>query len=373
MVRAIPYYSGGQYAQLLRAPHRRRRRSRQPHHRHNPRTARYRSRRPGAPRTGRTRAALQRAPAPLCLRRSPSRKLPAPASASKMAKSAGRSGASASRSTPARDLCSTRWAMRIAAACARFSIADRFRKWWSPTAIPPAAGSSATASMPANWGSDSMPHHSAPGVDCPRELYALRRGPIRCRRPPRCHSRAPSPSTNATAGIAWKHDEEARRARDLVLGFVSTVGNYDYGFDWIFHQDGTLEMRVALTGVMAAKAIADGCARPVQPQSRTQPRGAPPPALFHLPARSGCGRSHAQSSGRDEHRAGACRSGESLRRRLSDGRNSLPDRRRGAAQSGPFHRPQVDRDQSESAQCARPPHRIRPAPRRERRAFRSTR
>ncbi len=40
-------------------------------------------------------------------------------------------------------------------------------------------------------------------------------------------------------GIAWKHDDEARRARDLVLGFVSTVGNYDYGFDWIFHQNGT--------------------------------------------------------------------------------------------------------------------------------------
>jgi primary-amine oxidase len=60
------------------------------------------------------------------------------------------------------------------------------------------------------------------------------------------------------AGIAWKHDEEARRARDLVLGFVSTVGNYDYGFDWIFHQDGSLEMRVSLTGIMAAKAVADG-------------------------------------------------------------------------------------------------------------------
>ena len=59
-------------------------------------------------------------------------------------------------------------------------------------------------------------------------------------------------------GIAWKHDQDARRARDLVLSFVSTVGNYDYGFDWIFHQDGTLEMRTALTGVMAAKAVADG-------------------------------------------------------------------------------------------------------------------
>jgi primary-amine oxidase len=63
-------------------------------------------------------------------------------------------------------------------------------------------------------------------------------------------------------GIAWKHDDEARRARDLVLGFVSTVGNYDYGFDWIFHQDGSLEMRTSLTGVMAAKAIADGAHDP---------------------------------------------------------------------------------------------------------------
>jgi primary-amine oxidase len=59
-------------------------------------------------------------------------------------------------------------------------------------------------------------------------------------------------------GIAWKHDDETRRARDLVLGFVSTVGNYDYAFDWIFHQDGSLEMHVGLTGVMAAKAILPG-------------------------------------------------------------------------------------------------------------------
>lgn len=60
------------------------------------------------------------------------------------------------------------------------------------------------------------------------------------------------------AGIAWKHGYEARRARELVLSFVSQVGNYDYGFDWIFRQDGTLEVRVALTGIMAVKAVAEG-------------------------------------------------------------------------------------------------------------------
>lgn len=60
------------------------------------------------------------------------------------------------------------------------------------------------------------------------------------------------------AGIAWKHGPEARRARELVLSCVSVVGNYDYGFDWIFRQDGTLEVRVALTGIMAVKAVPEG-------------------------------------------------------------------------------------------------------------------
>jgi primary-amine oxidase len=59
-------------------------------------------------------------------------------------------------------------------------------------------------------------------------------------------------------GIVWKHDDEVRRGRALVAGFVCTVGNYDYGFDWIFRQDGSLEMKVSLTGIMAAKAVADG-------------------------------------------------------------------------------------------------------------------
>jgi primary-amine oxidase len=72
----------------------------------------------------------------------------------------------------------------------------------------------------------------------------------------------PSVSRNVVAlyerddGILWKHDDEVRRGRALVLGFVSTVGNYDYGFDWIFRQDGSLEMKVSLTGIMAAKAVA---------------------------------------------------------------------------------------------------------------------
>jgi len=62
-------------------------------------------------------------------------------------------------------------------------------------------------------------------------------------------------------GILWKHDDydshtnESRRARELVLSSIATIGNYDYGFNWVFHQDGTLEMEVQLTGIMEPKGV----------------------------------------------------------------------------------------------------------------------
>jgi primary-amine oxidase len=64
------------------------------------------------------------------------------------------------------------------------------------------------------------------------------------------------------AGVAWKHGDHARRARELVAAFSTQVGNYQYGFDWIFHQDGSMEARVELTGIMAVKAVPDGAHEP---------------------------------------------------------------------------------------------------------------
>ena len=60
------------------------------------------------------------------------------------------------------------------------------------------------------------------------------------------------------AGIAWKHGSEVRRARELVLSYSSQPGNYQYGFDWLFRQDGAIEVRVGMTGIMAVKGVADG-------------------------------------------------------------------------------------------------------------------
>ena len=62
-------------------------------------------------------------------------------------------------------------------------------------------------------------------------------------------------------GVLWKHFEyysnttESRRARELVVFSLVTVGNYDYGFTWVFRQDGSIEMQAVLTGIMLAKGV----------------------------------------------------------------------------------------------------------------------
>ncbi len=57
-------------------------------------------------------------------------------------------------------------------------------------------------------------------------------------------------------GVLWRHEAHTRRARQLVLMSFSTIDNYDYAFRWIFHQDGTLESEVLLTGQMNVKTVA---------------------------------------------------------------------------------------------------------------------
>jgi primary-amine oxidase len=77
------------------------------------------------------------------------------------------------------------------------------------------------------------------------------------------------PSTIANAiclheedyGIGWKHVDlhtghtEVRRSRRLVVSFVSTVGNYEYGFFWYFYLDGTIQLEVKLTGIVSPMAF----------------------------------------------------------------------------------------------------------------------
>jgi primary-amine oxidase len=65
-------------------------------------------------------------------------------------------------------------------------------------------------------------------------------------------------------GLLWKHVDwrtgytETRRSRRLVVSFIATVGNYEYGFYWYFYQDATIQLEVKLTGVISNGATVPG-------------------------------------------------------------------------------------------------------------------
>ena len=65
-------------------------------------------------------------------------------------------------------------------------------------------------------------------------------------------------------GMLWKHVDllggrrEVRRSRRLVVSFIATVGNYEYGFFWYFYLDGNIQLEVKLTGIVSPMAIEPG-------------------------------------------------------------------------------------------------------------------
>jgi primary-amine oxidase len=65
-------------------------------------------------------------------------------------------------------------------------------------------------------------------------------------------------------GILWKHQDlhggtsETRRSRRLVVSFIATVGNYEYGFYWYLYLDGNIQLEVKLSGIISPMAVAPG-------------------------------------------------------------------------------------------------------------------
>ncbi|PPG27241.1 primary-amine oxidase [Pseudoclavibacter sp. RFBB5] len=57
------------------------------------------------------------------------------------------------------------------------------------------------------------------------------------------------------ASILYKHTEfgygtDVRRQRRLVISYIATIGNYDYGFYWHLYLDGTIEVEAKATGLV---------------------------------------------------------------------------------------------------------------------------
>lgn len=63
------------------------------------------------------------------------------------------------------------------------------------------------------------------------------------------------------AGPEFKHQEMGKpnlsvERRELVVRWISTVGNYDYLFDWVFAENGTIGINAGATGIEAVKGVA---------------------------------------------------------------------------------------------------------------------
>ncbi len=62
------------------------------------------------------------------------------------------------------------------------------------------------------------------------------------------------------AGPEYKHQEMGQpnlsaERRELVVRWISTVGNYDYLFDWVFSENGTIGIDAGATGIEAVKGV----------------------------------------------------------------------------------------------------------------------
>ena len=100
------------------------------------------------------------------------------------------------------------------------------------------------------------------GVECPEYATYFNAMIVTPNGRPRERPRAACLFERSAGDVAWRHGREggnvvsARVKRDLVLRMYMTAGNYDYLFDWVFQQDGTLRMDAAATGMDATKTAA---------------------------------------------------------------------------------------------------------------------
>ncbi len=100
------------------------------------------------------------------------------------------------------------------------------------------------------------------GIECPEYATYFDAMVVNPNGRPRERQRVACLFERSAGDVAWRHGREggtviaARVKRDLVLRMYMTAGNYDYLFDWIFQQDGTLKMDAAATGMDATKTAA---------------------------------------------------------------------------------------------------------------------
>ncbi len=100
-----------------------------------------------------------------------------------------------------------------------------------------------------------------PGVECPANGVYFNSVVVTDKGRPRERPRTACLFERSAGDVAWRHSRdggvvvEARAKRDLVLRMYMTAGNYDYLFDWVFQQDGTIKVNVGATGMDQTKGV----------------------------------------------------------------------------------------------------------------------
>ena len=117
------------------------------------------------------------------------------------------------------------------------------------------------------WGLGRMANSLTLGCDCLGEIHyfdAVLATSTASRTRSRTRSACTKRTTGSSGSTSTMHGgtDEVRRSRRLVVSFVATVGNYEYGFYWYFYLDGNIQLEVKLTGIMSTMAIDAGRATP---------------------------------------------------------------------------------------------------------------
>jgi primary-amine oxidase len=98
-----------------------------------------------------------------------------------------------------------------------------------------------------------------PGVECPSYGTLFSYWVVTDKGRPRERARAACLFERSAGDVIWRHGRdqganvETRSKRDLVLRMFMNAGNYDYLFDWVFQQDGTLRVDIGATGMDQVK------------------------------------------------------------------------------------------------------------------------
>ncbi len=100
-----------------------------------------------------------------------------------------------------------------------------------------------------------------PGLECPATGTYFNAVVVSDKGRPRERARAVCLFERYAGDVSWRHSRdgggvvESRAKRDLVLRMFMGAGNYDYLFDWVFQQDGTLRLNLGASGMDQVKGI----------------------------------------------------------------------------------------------------------------------